>query len=95
MASLLTFAHGIGRRRSISFLVLVGLLLLPIIANAQVTVLSRAILIDGNGGPPQKEFTIVMEGGRIRDLGPSSRITNPRGATAVNLEREIHRAGHH
>lgn len=85
MASLLSFVDGSDVRRSISFLVFVGLLLFPIIASAQVTVLSRAALIDGTGGPPQKEFTIVMEGGRIRDMGPSSKIPTPRGATVVNL----------
>lgn len=77
MASLLSFVDGSGGRRSISFLIFLGLALLPIIATAQVTVLSRATLIDGTGGPPQKEFTIVMEGGRICDMGASSKITTP------------------
>ena len=85
MADLLLFVDGNGRRRSISFLIFACLVLFPIIAAAQATVLRGATLIDGNGGPPQKEMAIVMEGGRIRDLGPSSKITNPRGATAVNL----------
>ena len=54
-------------------------------AAAQVTALTRATVIDGTGAPPQKDVTIVMEGGRIRDLGPSSRVTVPAGATVVDL----------
>lgn len=54
-------------------------------AMAQVTALTRATLIDGTGAAPQKDITIVIENGRIRDLGPASRITVPSGATVVDL----------
>ncbi len=65
------FRFSIGRWNAL--FVLPALLFAPIITNAQVTVLSRATLIDGAGGAPQKEVSIVIEGGRIRDLGPRPR----------------------
>ena len=73
-------------RRSRSWLILLGLLLLcPMAAAAQVIVLRGATLIDGTGGPPQKEVAIIMEGGRIRDVGPAGKITTPRGASVLDL----------
>jgi imidazolonepropionase-like amidohydrolase len=53
-------------------------------AAAQVTALTRATVIDGTGAPPQKDVTIVMENGRIRDMGPSARVAVPAGAAVVN-----------
>ena len=55
------------------------------IASAQVTVLTNATLIDGSGAAPQAGVTIVMENGRIRDMGRSSAIPVPAGATVVDL----------
>jgi imidazolonepropionase-like amidohydrolase len=52
---------------------------------AQVTVLTGATVIDGTGAPPQKNITIVIEGGRIRDMGPASRVPIPRAAEIVKL----------
>ena len=54
-------------------------------APAQVTVLTHATVIDGSGAAPQKDVTIVMENGRIRDMGPSSKIPVPAGATVLDL----------
>ena len=54
-------------------------------AAAQVTVLTRATVIDGTGAPPQRDITIVMENGRIRDMGPSPKIPTPAGATVLDL----------
>jgi imidazolonepropionase-like amidohydrolase len=54
-------------------------------ATAQVTVLTHATVIDGTGAAPQQDITIVMEKGRIRDLGPSSKIPAPVGSTVVDL----------
>jgi imidazolonepropionase-like amidohydrolase len=53
--------------------------------NAQVTVLTRATVIDGTGTEPQKDVTIILEEGRIRDMGPSSKVAAPAGATVVDL----------
>jgi len=52
-------------------------------ASAQVTALTNATLIDGSGAPPQSGITIIMENGRIRDIGPS--VIAPAGATVVDL----------
>jgi imidazolonepropionase-like amidohydrolase len=62
-----------------------GTLLFAASAAAQVTVLTRATVIDGTGVPPQKDVTIVMENGRIRDMGPSPKIPTPAGATVLDL----------
>jgi imidazolonepropionase-like amidohydrolase len=54
-------------------------------AAAQVTALTHASVIDGSGSPPQVDMTIVMESGRIRDMGPASRVVVPAGAALVDL----------
>ena len=41
-------------------------------APAQTIALTNATLIDGSGAPPQAGVTIVMEAGRIRDIGPAA-----------------------
>jgi imidazolonepropionase-like amidohydrolase len=52
-------------------------------AGAQTTVLTHATLIDGSGGPPQRDVTIVMEEGRIREIG--SGLAAPPSASVVDL----------
>jgi imidazolonepropionase-like amidohydrolase len=54
-------------------------------AIGQVTVLSHATVIDGTGNTPQKDATMVMENGRIRDIGPSSLVQIPAGAAVSDL----------
>src|SRR5215203_1531594 len=56
---------------------------LSVTAAAQTLALSNVTLIDGTGSPAQPGVTIVMENGRIRDLGQSVRV--PAGATVVDL----------
>ena len=53
-------------------------------AVAQVTAITHATLIDGSGAAPLPDATIVMEAGRIRDIGPSSQVTPPPGAAIVD-----------
>jgi imidazolonepropionase-like amidohydrolase len=72
-------------KRTTTFILLLATLLFAASAAAQVTVLTRATVIDGTGAPPQKDITIVMENGRIRDMGPSSKIPTPVGATVLDL----------
>jgi imidazolonepropionase-like amidohydrolase len=60
-------------------------LLFAVSATAQVIVLTRATVIDGTGTGAQKDFTIIMENGRIRDIGPSSKTPAPAGATVLDL----------
>jgi imidazolonepropionase-like amidohydrolase len=66
-------------------LIFVTAVLFAASATAQVTVLTHANVIDGTGTAPHKDFTIVMENGRIRDIGPSSKVPVPAGATIVNV----------
>jgi imidazolonepropionase-like amidohydrolase len=63
-----------------------ALLLFAASARAQVTVLTRATMIDGSGAGPQKDTTIVLENGRIREVGPASKLSNPDGAIVVDLD---------
>jgi len=65
--------------------ILAAALLFAVSASAQVTVLTHATLIDGTGAAPQNDATLVMENGHIRDLGPSSKIVAPSGATILDL----------
>lgn len=52
-------------------------------AAAQTTALTHATLIDGTGAAAQRDVTIVMENGRIRDMGPG--LSAPAGAAVVDL----------
>jgi imidazolonepropionase-like amidohydrolase len=72
-------------RKPSTIIVLVAVLLFAVRAMAQVTVLTHATVIDGSGAQPQRDITIVMESGRIRDMGPSSKIPTPAGATVLDL----------
>ena len=54
-------------------------------AVAQVIVLTHATVIDGTGNTPQKDSMIVIENGRIRDIGPSSLVPAPPGAAVADL----------
>jgi imidazolonepropionase-like amidohydrolase len=53
--------------------------------SAQVIALSHATLIDGSGSPPQRDVTIVLDNGRIRDIGASSAVAVPADARVVDL----------
>jgi imidazolonepropionase-like amidohydrolase len=53
---------------------------------APVTVIEGATLIDGNGGAPLKNSAIVIEGSRIKAVGPKGAVTYPAGARIINAE---------
>ena len=53
--------------------------------SAQVVVLQNARLIDGKGGAPLEGVTVVMADGKIRDIGPASRVKTPEAAQVVDL----------
>jgi adenine deaminase len=72
-------------KRTISSVFLAVAMLFSASATAQVTVLTHAMVIDGTGAGAQKDVTIVIENGRIRDIGPSSKVTVPAGAAVVDL----------
>ena len=43
-----------------------------------------ATLIDGRGGPPLPEMTVLVEGERIAAVGPAGRVRVPRGSTVID-----------
>jgi imidazolonepropionase-like amidohydrolase len=71
--------------RAINVVIVITALLFTASAESQVTALTRATVIDGTGAEPQKDVTIIMENGRIRDMGPSSKIAVPAGAAVVDI----------
>src|SRR5262249_20897768 len=52
-------------------------------AAAQTTALTHATVIDGSGAAPQRDVTIVIENGRIRDMGVG--VAAPAGAAVIDL----------
>src|SRR6478609_8865222 len=52
-------------------------------AAAQTTALTHATVIDGTGAAPQRDVTIVMDNGRIREMAPG--LAAPPNATVVDL----------
>ena len=59
--------------RATPLIALAAALLFAGSAAAQVTALTHATVIDGTGAAAQSDVTIVMENGRIRDMGPGAR----------------------
>jgi imidazolonepropionase-like amidohydrolase len=55
---------------------------------AQVTTLQNVTVIDGNGGPPRHNASVVIEGEKIRGISDAhARV--PKGATVVDLSGKI------
>jgi len=50
-----------------------------------VTVLRGATVIDGRGGPPQPNTTVIVRAGRIAAVGPASTLVIPVNAAVVEL----------
>ena len=53
--------------------------------SAQNIVLKNVRLIDGTGSVPVDNATVVLSGGKIRDVGPASKVKAPEGAEVVDL----------
>ena len=53
-------------------------------AQPPLTVISGGTLIDGRGGAPLRDATIVIEGNRISAVGPSASVQIPPGAKMVD-----------
>jgi imidazolonepropionase-like amidohydrolase len=53
-------------------------------ATENVVALVGATLIDGNGGAPIPNVTIIVRGNRIAEIGPSTSVAVPRGARVIN-----------
>ncbi|MGH8224558.1 MAG: amidohydrolase family protein [Gammaproteobacteria bacterium] len=58
---------------------------IPAMAVQPPLVLEHATVIDGTGTAPQKDMTLVIEGGRIKALYPSGKQPVPAGATIEDL----------
>jgi imidazolonepropionase-like amidohydrolase/ketosteroid isomerase-like protein len=54
-------------------------------APANALALTHLTVIDGNGGRPQPDMTVVISGDRIADIYPSEKKQPPTGATIMNL----------
>ena len=53
-------------------------------AGQDVTAIVGATIIDGNGGPPIENGTIVVSGNRITAVGPRSQVNVPQGANIID-----------
>ena len=61
----------------------------PFIAvDAPVVALEHVRVIDGTGAAPREDQTIVIGEGRIREVGPASRVAIPEGARRMDLTNE-------
>jgi imidazolonepropionase-like amidohydrolase len=69
--------------RAKAAVVFVAVVLSGAAAHAQTVVLTHATLIDGTGAAPQRDVTIVMEQGRIREIGPG--LAAPPNASVIDL----------
>ena len=49
-----------------------------------VTVITGGTVIDGNGGPPLREATVLIRGKRIEQVGPRASVGIPKGAVTVD-----------
>ncbi|MEX2449543.1 MAG: amidohydrolase family protein [Rhodospirillales bacterium] len=54
---------------------------------AKTTVIKGGALIDGNGGPVVKNPVIVIEGKKIKAVGPASKVKAPKGAEVINVPK--------
>ena len=68
--------------RAVALVALAATILFVGSAAAQVTVLRGATVIDGSGAAPQSDVTVVIENGRLRDIGRD--VARPAGATVID-----------
>jgi imidazolonepropionase-like amidohydrolase len=54
------------------------------VVSAQTTVLRHVTLIDGNGGAPQRDVALVIEGEKIRGI-TDGKLAPPKDATVIDL----------
>ena len=68
------------------FLVLAAAVLVPVaeVAAAEPTAFVGGTVIDGNGGPPLSNGTVLVDGDRIAAVGPASDVDVPEDARVVD-----------
>ncbi len=58
----------------------------PFVAYAQpVIAFTHAEIVDGTGGRPQRDMTLISDHGTIAAIGPSVKVAVPDGATAIDM----------
>lgn len=57
----------------------------PVALSRETLALMNVTVIDGNGGPPQRNMTVVISGERIADMFATGKKRVPAGATVMNL----------
>ncbi len=57
----------------------------PATQNQPVTAFTGATVIDGTGAPAIEDAVVLVSGGRITEVGPSSRVAVPDNATHIDL----------
>ena len=50
-----------------------------------VVALTNATVIDGTGAAPVKNETIIIQGGKIAQVGPAASVTVPAGAKTMDV----------
>ena len=68
---------------------LAAVLFVPTAAQAQVQAIVGTTVIDGNGGPPVANATIVIDGKRIAAVGPRATVKVPAGARIIDGSRRF------
>jgi imidazolonepropionase-like amidohydrolase len=75
------------RSRSILFLLLVGLLVVPSVSSEEPSTglaITHVTVIDATGRPPQPDQTVLIEAGHIAAVGRSATIKVPKSARAID-----------
>ena len=77
------FERRTGAALTVTVAVLTAAFLAPIALGQEATAIVGATIIDGNGGPPIQDGTIVVQGERITAVGPRSTVQVPSGARVI------------
>ena len=64
-------------------------------APEETTAIVGGTVIDGNGGPPIVDATVVVTGKRIAAVGPRASVAVPPGARRYRCGRQVHHARVH
>lgn len=71
-------------KKPVIFLALLAAIPLFALQNSQITVILGPTLIDGTGRPALKNAAIVIENGKIRDIGPRGNVRIPANAKTID-----------
>ena len=74
---------GESHRSSIRLSLVALLVAVPLSAQQQALVIEQVTLIDGTGGPPVANATVVIEGNRVKEVG-TGKVDVPRGTRRID-----------